>query len=347
MSERAFVSRVLTVLIVILGYLSFQVIRPFLTAIMWAIILTVVFYPMHQFIARYMKSNTLSSLISLFIIILIIVGPVSYILYLLVSEISSLVSYVGSKSRGLSVDPLIMSLVKKVLSHFGVSSAELTRSLAQNISLLAKKAASQVPRQAGSVLTVSFDSLLMMVALFFLLKDGPGVLKRGLDYIRVSKKRKERLKTQVQDIIVSSIYGGVFSAFAHGIVGGVAFAITGIPSPVLLGLAAAISSLIPLAGSAIVWGPVIIYLFIIGKVLKAVILIAIAAAMIPAIDNLLRPFLVGTRGQIPFVIIFFGILGGLEFFGLIGLVMGPLVLAVFISLLTLYYEISSENGADH
>ena len=94
------------------------------------------------------------------------------------------------------------------------------------------------------------------------------------------------------------------------------------------------------------WGPVIIYLFIIGKVLKAVLLIAVAAAVIPAIDNLLRPFLVGTRGQIPFVIILFGILGGLEFFGLIGLVMGPLVLAVFISLLTIYYEVSRENGAE-
>jgi predicted PurR-regulated permease PerM len=131
-------------------------------------------------------------------------------------------------------------------------------------------------------------------------------------------------------------------AAAQGVAGGTAFALLGIPTPVLWGFVMAIVSFLPLIGPSVVWLPAAIYLFMNGMVMKGMALV-VAGLAIAAIDYFLRPFIIGNRTQMPFLLIFFSVIGGIQFFGLIGFILGPLVLALFFSVLDVFGGMHSAN----
>jgi predicted PurR-regulated permease PerM len=124
--------------------------------------------------------------------------------------------------------------------------------------------------------------------------------------------------------------------------GGVAFFILGISSPVLWGFAMAIASFLPLVGPFIIWIPASLYLYFQGAVGKAIAL-AVMGGGISSIDNFLRPLIIGRRTRMPFLFIFFSVLGGIKLFGLIGIVMGPMVLALFVSILEIFRTLGEKN----
>jgi predicted PurR-regulated permease PerM len=132
-------------------------------------------------------------------------------------------------------------------------------------------------------------------------------------------------------------------AIAQGIVGGIAFSLLGIPSPVLWGFAVSIASFIPLVGSLAVWGPAVVYLFVHGAVANAFALIVVGIFGISMIDYLLRPIIIGSRTKMHVLVILFSVLGGIQLFGIIGLVMGPLVLAVFVSVVKIFRKVESNT----
>lgn len=127
------------------------------------------------------------------------------------------------------------------------------------------------------------------------------------------------------------MYGGVTVAAAQGIIGGVLFGVLGIPSPVLWGLAMFIASFVPMVGTFIVWGPAAGYLFFQGLYLKGIILVLLSIFAISSIDNVIRPLIMKGKTKMPVIAIFFSILGGVKVFGFIGLIVGPLVFALFVS----------------
>lgn len=151
-----------------------------------------------------------------------------------------------------------------------------------------------------------------------------------------SKNQKEKLIKQVKEIIISTIYGGVTVALVQGLIGGIAFSILGIPSSVFWGLCMFFSSFIPILGTFIIWGPGALYLFFNGFFLKGFILIFIGIFVISMVDNILRPLIVKGKTRLPTILIFFSILGGIKLFGFIGFIMGPLVLALFISVFEIF-----------
>ena len=178
-----------------------------------------------------------------------------------------------------------------------------------------------------------------------MLKDGAAFLRKSRDYMPFSEQQKERLDSQIRDIVISTIYGGVLVAVLEGIIGGVVYYALGLKSPVLWGAATAISSFIPLVGSFAVWGSIALYLLVQVSVMKGVILVLIGIFGISVIDYLLRPVLIGSRIRMPVIITFFSVLGGIKFFGLLGLVMGPLVVALFVSVMDIFRNIEADRNA--
>jgi predicted PurR-regulated permease PerM len=333
-------------LVLVLGYLSYLILRPFLIPIGWAIVFAIVFFPVHKFLLRFLKWRTLAAGITAALVCVLILGPFSYFAYLLTSEISSAsIQPVNIKGMAkLLSHPSIAPAMKKVLSVFDLTQAQLQASVVKAVSEVGKKLLENLPGRIGDMAGAAAHFALMAFALFFFLRDGSQFLTKVGELIPFSLRHRERLMNQVKDTVVSTIYGGIVVSLAQGLIGGAVFAILSIHSPVLWGLAISISSFIPVVGATVIWIPAVFILLFKGFVGQAIVLAIAGIIGISGVDNVLRPIIMRGRLKMPLLVIFFSVLGGIEVFGLIGLVMGPLVLAVFISVIDILRDV--EEGTD-
>lgn len=180
---------------------------------------------------------------------------------------------------------------------------------------------------------------------FFFLKDGPDFLNKIKAYLPFADNHKERLASQVKDMIVSTVYGGVMVAMVQGFLGGTAFFALGIKSPVLWGSTMAIMSFLPMLGTFTIWGPASAYLLLHGSYMKGIGLLLFGTLVIGIVDNILQPVIISGRTKMPTLLIFFSVLGGINFLGIIGFIMGPLVLALFISVFAIFRNIEEGTNA--
>lgn len=339
----------LTVLALALGYLSYQILKPFLSPIAWAVILAIVFYPVYIFILRFTRVKAIASLLTIIIITVIIIGPFSYLSFLLVNELTNISEYLKEGKFEALTDllnsPRIKGVVNGIVSFMNMTEEEMKSTLSGNISRLGKEIVVRIAGGVGDIVTGAVNFVFMVFSIFFLLKDGPEFLRKTHDYMPFPEEQKERLEVQIRDIIVSTVYGGVLVAIVQGIIGGVTYYILGVPSPVFWGLSTAVASFIPLVGAAAVWVPAAGYLFIKGFALKGVILAIVGIFGISLIDNILKPIIIGGRTKMPILIIFFSVLGGIKLFGLIGLIAGPLVMAIFVSVVEIFRNIEGGKNA--
>ena len=349
MAANRFYYITLTLLVAALGYLTYQILSPFLSPIAWSVVLSIVFYPFYVLLLKYVKWKSVSSLITLCFILLLIIGPFSYVFYMLINELKDVSEHKETGKMDTIVKdtlnhPNIRRIVEIVLEALNISEDELNKTISSNLSGMGKEFLGLVSVGVGNVLAMLFNFVIMTFTTFFILKDGTTFMGKLRDYLPFSEVHKDRLATQTRDIIVSTIYGGVAVAIIQGIIGGTAFYFLGISSPVLLGIAISIASFVPLLGAFAVWGPVALYLFLTGTILQGVILAIIGTFGISMIDNVLKPIIIGSRTKVPVLAIFFSVLGGIKFFGLIGLIMGPLVLALFISVVKIFRNIDGTEN---
>lgn len=350
MAANRFYSYAMTLLVGILGYLTFQILRPFMSPIAWAIVLSIVFYPVYALLLKYFRWKSIASLVTLCMVLLIIIGPFSYIFYLLLNEVKEVSGHIEAGTIESTIQdtlkhPRIRTIVDGLTNILNVSEADLNRSVIDSVKGFGKDFIGRISGSVGDFMTVIFNFIIMSFTVFFILKDGPGFLEKIRGYMPFSEDHKDRLARQIRDIIISTIYGGVAVAIIQGIIGGVSFYFLGISSPVLWGFAISIASFIPLLGAFAVWGPLAAYLlFVKGAMMQGLVLVLIGTFGISLIDNILKPIIIGSRTKMPVLAIFFSVLGGIKFFGLIGLIMGPLVLALFVSVIEIFRNI--EGGQD-
>ncbi len=335
MANNKFYFVVMAFIIVVLGYLTYKIISPFLSPIMWAIVISILFYPVFAFILKYIKNKSIASLITLIIILIILFGPVSYIVYLITQETMSLVGRIESGSfdslTTFLKNPAANKLISKVLSSFHITEQEFYKALIENLTKIGRDSVGFIKTGLGNIVSGTINFIFMILTTFFFLSDGPEFIEKIGNFTPFSRRERERLFQQTKDIIISTMYGGVTVAVAQGIIGGILFAVLGVPSAVLWGLAMFIASFVPMVGTFIVWGPAAAYLFFQGFYLKGTILVLLSIFAISSIDNVIRPLIMKGRTKMPVIAIFFGILGGVKVFGLIGLILGPLVFALFVS----------------
>ena len=333
----------------LLGYLSYEILKPFLSAVAWAIVLSIVFYPIYAFLLKYIKWRPLTSFVTLCLIIVTIFGPFSYLSYLLTQELNYAVEYVKNGQYDtidkLLAHPAVSLIIDKPLALFGMTKEEFSDVISSGISQIGKECMGIIKSGLGNVASAALNFIFMFFAVFFLLEDGPKFLDKLGSYMPFEKMEKERLIKQVKDIVISTIYGGVTVAIFQGSIGGIAFSILGISSPVIWGLAMFITSFVPMLGTFIIWGPAAVYLLLNGFYIKAVILVLIGIFVISMVDNILRPIIIKGKMKMPILAIFFSILGGLKLFGFIGFIMGPLVLAIFISVVEIWRYTEEERAS--
>lgn len=328
------------------------ILLPFYGAVFWAVILAIIFAPIQRrLLARLNARRNLAALATLFICLLVAVLPVILIAGVLVQEGTTL--YKQIESGEIDIDSFV-SHAKELLpatwqaqmQRFGLGDMDqirerLASSALQGSQFLATKAFSF--GQGTFQFMLSF--FLMLYLLFFLLRDGRELVARIRKAVPLSDNQKRRLFSKFTRVVRATVKGNIVVAATQGALGGIIFAILGIPSAVLCGVLMAFLSLLPAVGAGVIWTPVAIYFLMKGLIVQGVILILYGVLVIGLVDNILRPILVGKDTKMPDYVVLISTLGGLSLFGLNGFVIGPLIAALFISAWGLFTSPGNENAA--
>lgn len=323
-------------------YLCAAVLRPFLDVIAWSIVLVITFYPLHRRVLRRTRHGSFSAFISSFLAVLTILVPVLLVTALLVREVADLKNLLQERldhTQGLTGLAPVRQVLEWLNQRFGLDIGKLSQSISQHASQITQVAAKYSVAFAGSITNLIISFVFTIFTVFYLFRDGDRLVARIPDLLPFDRLQSETLIRRTREVIEGSIYGVLVIALIQGALGTAAFIVLAVPSPVLWGVVMAVASLIPVLGTASVWAPCAIYLLLIGSWGKAVGLAIFGAFVISSVDNFIRPKLVGERVRLNELVMFFSVLGGLQVFGVLGIVLGPVLFAVTGSLIEVLRQI--------
>ncbi|AVZ00148.1 MULTISPECIES: AI-2E family transporter [Lelliottia] len=335
-------------ILAIVSVAFFDILAPYFSAVLWASILAVIFHPVKNKLRGWVgERNGVASLLTLLVICLIVFTPLIVILSSLAIELN----VVYTKLQ--HTNPQFPEVVASLFSHlpdwarnFLVEhNLDNASQIQQKLSDVALKGGQYLAGSAFLIgkgtfgFAISFG--VMIYLLFFLLKDGPYLVRQILDSLPLSDFVKQHLFAKFAAVSRATVKGTAVVAVVQGILGGIAFYIAGIDGSVLWGALMAFLSLIPAVGSAIIWVPAAIFLFATQQLWQGFFIVGFFVIIVGLVDNILRPLLVGKDTKMPDYLILISTLGGMEIYGINGFVIGPLVAALFIACWNLL------SGRDH
>jgi predicted PurR-regulated permease PerM len=341
-------------LVAAIGYLLYLIMAPFWIPLLWAVILTILFYPLYQWLRERIRLDGVASLLTCMIITLFITIPVSFIGVSLVNEILNVYEwaddYVKKSAFRFQDSPSFIGVyIKDFLDRYiDISILDIQNIILKSV----KEASSFLAQNVTGMLTnftgFLFNIFLSLFAMFYLFRDGEQMVERLMEFLPLSEKDERAIFKKNRDVIYATLYGGVLVAIVQGGIGGVTLWALGFESPILWGTLMAILSFIPMLGPPIIWVPATIFLIIQASYIKAIILIAIGVFVIGLVDNMLRPIVVSGKTKIHPLLLFFSILGGLKVLGLIGIVAGPIILSLSLAALDIYRaSYNQRRGNNH
>jgi predicted PurR-regulated permease PerM len=327
-------------------YLLYRILAPFLITLAWATILTILFHPLFKRLNKAFKQQRgIAAITMTIIVIVVIIIPSGFLLNLIAKEVVNIYHYTEAFVNegkhiaffeGLKKVGIFQNIWEVLDRNFDMSQVNLNTLLLENLRKLSVYVAGQASKFIRTLSSSIFKFFLMTVALFFLFRDGERLMDKIKALIPFSAGEREKILKRIVDMINATIYGGVVVALVQGGLGAVGFLIVGLPAPVFWGTVMAFLSFVPIVGTSLVWLPAAVILFAQGVYLKSLILLAWGALVVSLSDNLLRPILIGGRTQVHTLLLFFGILGGLRFFGFLGLIAGPLVITICLAMIEIY-----------
>ena len=336
----SFYSRVFALAVAgVLGYALLLIFKPFAVSTIWAAFLAFLLFPLNLRGRRRFKGKSLAAGLLTALAPIVILLPLSALSVEFVSQISSLVRQVQKYATELDIKsfsdlqqfPWIARINTWLQAHVDISAEQVQSWLLSATREVAQRAASW----GGSLFLGALGSLvafaIMLFLLFFFLRDGDDIIVRARGLIPMPEDRKERLFSQLSAVTRAIVFGTTVTAMLQGLFLGIGFAIVGLPSPVVFGVLAALLSLLPVGGSAIVWVPAVIWLFL-DKHWGWGIFLLVWGSALSGLDNVVRPLLISGRAHISSLAVFIGVLGGIPAFGAIGVIAGPVVLSLVLAL---------------
>jgi len=321
--------------VLLLGYLSFQIVKPFLMPLVWAGILALCAQPLHRRLAARIRPGG-AALLSTAVVALVLIVPAVLLVVALAGEVTTAFSGLEGALTRLHENEKVLVVWSWIEEHVPQAApGEIQERLAE----AAPKLTKFVAGQAGTALQASsmflFKLFVTLFALYFFLRDGAQLGEGIRKFLPFEPKWKDGFISRTRDLIFAGTMATLTVAAAQGLAGGILFAVLGLPAPVFWGTVMGFCALLPLFGTALVWGPAVIGLVAAGAWAKGVILLVLGMVLVGGMDNVLRPMLVSGKTSMNGLVVFIGILGGVAAFGFVGLVLGPVVAAAAISLLEL------------
>jgi predicted PurR-regulated permease PerM len=319
----------------------------FLKPLMWTVILVLTFYPIFDVYLKWLggRRSAAALAMTLFIMLLVIV-PLSFLSSLLTAQMFEFYESVRSAAESGQLqhllsgwrDTTIGQLWQKWsprIAQFDIDVPKLLLAAANNVT---QYIVTHVPDVAKNLLVLLLNAVIVSFSLFFLFRDGEEFFHAFRDLIPMEPHHKEAIFHQFYETVSAVVQGMVVTAVVQGVLAWIGFSAVGLPYSFILGCASAVASLQPLGGAAVVWLPAAIFLGLSGSWPWAIGLIVYGVFIISGIDNIIKPLIIGERTKLPTIFLFFGILGGLQAYGFLGVFLGPVVLATIMAFVKIYRE---------
>lgn len=339
LENRAFIGLVLIVTVVALWVLG-----GFLMPLFWAVLLAILFAPVYRWIRRHVsrRRGSLSALLTVLVVIAVVVLPLVGLASAVANEASRIVLAV--RSGEIDVASLIQGIeellprLTVMAEDYGVDLNRVQEVLSQGVLNASQGIAALALSVTQQAVRIVLYTVVMLYLLFYFLRDGEEIIETLVRALPLGDPRERRLFSRFAEATRATVKGTVLIGVIQGALGGLAFWILGLPSPVLWGVVMAVFSMIPAIGAAGVWLPTTLVLLILGDWQTALALALVGALVISAVDNFLRPILVGRGTRVPDYVILISTLGAVFVFGLSGLVIGPILAVIFLTVWEIFAE---------
>jgi len=333
---------VLLALVAVISLLFLTMIQQFLVAIFMAAVFAAMSHPVYAKLRLWLGGRSyLASLISLLLLLIVVLIPIVILTMVFIGQ---------AVNVGQSLTPIVVNFLKEpgsfqeVLEKIPFYEAlipyedQVTNQIASAVEALGKLLVSQISTIALGTVQFLFVTIVFLYTLFFFLIDGGKVVHAILYYLPLRDHEERLMLHKFTSVTQAMVVGTLLIGILQGALAGIAFAVVGLPNAVFWGTVMAVLSIIPGVGSALVWVPASIVLLAQGSFGAGIGLVLFCVLVVGSIDNLLRPVLVGKHTDMHELMIFFGTLGGLFMFGMAGLLIGPLIASLFITIWEIYGE---------
>ena len=347
MTRRQLFAACFFAVLLVLLYQIGIIFKPFLLPVLWAAILAHVAFPLHVRLTALLRGReTVSAGLLTLGIMAMVVVPLVFLTFLFLQEAGNAYDAVRAwvQSGGVKRLPALLASLpfggrlQEVIGGYVTSSGDLEAFLLQSSKAVSGFVMEQATGFAKNVFLLGANFLVVIVTLFFFFKDGTRLLGGLYRIIPLEDAHKEKIFSRLDLTITAVVKGMVITAIVQGLLAGIAYAALGVPVPVLLMALTILLAPLPFGGTALSWGPVAAYLFWTGPMWKGIAMLVWGAGVVTTVDNFLKPMLIGQGAKLPVLFLFFSILGGLGAYGLIGLFLGPILLAILLTAIQIYRE---------
>lgn len=337
---------IVVVLVVGLALLGFLVLDPFIVPVIWATILAYVTWPLYQWLlGKWRGRSILAALAMTTVVSAAVIAPLAWLAVVVRLEVLHVYHHLQELLAGGSLPPAILKLpwIGDQLHDLAARATQDPHALGAELRTVLDHSREQIGHLIGGISRNAAKLLLTVVSLFFVYRDGArvaGELARMFE--RVLGPRVHNYLRAIGQTVKAVVYGLVLAAVVQGVLVGIGYWLAGVSAPVFLASLTTVCGLIPFAAPTI-WVCVTAWLLLEGNTVAGVGLLIWGGVVMGWTDHIVRPFLISREAQIPFLVVLFGVLGGLAAFGLVGLFVGPVILAV---LLAIWREWQLEHGQE-
>jgi predicted PurR-regulated permease PerM len=341
----------LSVLLALSVVLGLFILQPFFDALIIATILAVSFYPLYRRLGRLTRTRNQASLLTTVCLLVAIALPITALAVAAGGEAISAARQLSERSaeQGGYV-PFLTNLLSRPLAwinrHIDLSHYDLKAQLASRLEQLSVWLLKLGAAILGNLLGTLANLFLALVIAFFFFREGEQLLAWIAGLMPLTSRQSKRLLDAIGDAIVANLYAMIAVGGAQGLLTGVALSILGVSSAVLLGLAAAVCSLVPVVGPSLVWGPVAVYLLFAGRTGAGIFLALWGMLVVGTVDNIIRPLVASGKTEAHPLLLLLAMLGGVQAFGITGLFLGPVVLSIITAVLSILNEVGSTDPAE-
>ncbi len=326
-------------------YYLFGILKPFLSVLVIAAVLSVAFYPMYTGLKKLFRgSGNLASLVSCLLVVVIIIVPLALFILMLTNEAFSTYQAIRFKVESGVFDQYLLwqdggffyDLKQRIDPFVDINALDLKKNIVEGAQNLSTFLFDQTANLLAGISSLLFSFGIMLFSMFYFFRDGTELIKRVGMMSPLPAAYEQELFRKIDSMVKAIVFGVFLTSIIQGVIGGIGFAIAGISNPIFWGTAIAFFSVVPMVGTAAIWFPAAVILAILGNYGAAIFIFLWGLFAVGTVDNFVRPYLIGGRANTYPLITFFVILGGIFTMGLKGIIVGPLILMVVLSLLHIY-----------
>jgi len=325
-----------------------RLLAPFGSALLLAIILSIALHPIYSRLVKCVKGREkLSAFIMTLCVILLIIGPAMTLFGILTTQAIDVYQGIMNGIQADKFPEAWTEAIDRVSSRFAkypfLSMVDVKGLLLKGLGVISSGLAAQFGTLLKNTVILAIDLTVMLIALFFLFLKGESYYRIFIDMLPFSAEHKKAVAEKVHDTFMAVINGVFLIALVQGVLTGLGFALFGLPVPVFWGSLAAIVALFPIGGAALVWFPGVLFLYIKGSTMRSILFLFWGLVFVTLPDNIAKPMLIGRRAKIPTFLLFISILGGLDAYGVFGILLGPIVVTMLTAFIQIYRDEYLDN----